>query len=74
MSPDEEERVERWHAECFVNLGFNGSQVVTLLNWGVDPHEAARLTERGCPHETAMRILVPLDAAYVAPLELVRSF
>jgi hypothetical protein len=72
MSPDEEDRVERWHAECFASLEFNGAQIVTLLNWGVDPHEAARLIEGGCAHETAMRILVPLDALYVSSLELVR--
>lgn len=60
----EAQRIELWHLDFFLRLGFSGDQISVLLSWRVDPHDALRLLYRDgertvCTHEQAMRILAP---------------
>jgi hypothetical protein len=67
-SPDEavtsvhdpiETLVVSWRAETLVRAGFVASAAVNLaVSKHVDLHVAVRLVERGCPPETALRILL----------------
>lgn len=53
------ERVERWRAEALERAGYGPDDAVELAaRPDVDLHEAIGLLERGCPVETAIRILV----------------
>jgi hypothetical protein len=53
------ERVERWRAEALERAGYSPDASVELAaRPDVDLHEAIELLERGCPPETAVRILV----------------
>jgi len=55
----EMERVERWRAEALEKVGYDPSSAATLaIRHDVDLHHAIQLVERGCPPETAVRILV----------------
>jgi hypothetical protein len=48
-----------WRAESLVRAGFPASAAVNLaLSKHVDLHAAVGLVERGCPPETALRILL----------------
>lgn len=59
---EEDQRVESWNLEQFTRQEFDSAQAQALFSWGIDPHDSAKLIEMGCPHDTAMRILCPLDA------------
>lgn len=50
--------LHRWHVRQFLSLGFElrDSQLLDLAH--VDWREADELLGRGCPHETAMLILI----------------
>jgi hypothetical protein len=51
--------VVRWRAETLVRAGFVPTAAVNLaVSKHVDLHAAVRLVERGCPPETALRILL----------------
>jgi hypothetical protein len=51
--------VVRWRAETLVRAGFVATAAVNLAaRKHVDLHVAVRLVERGCPPETALRILL----------------
>lgn len=52
-------RVLSWRIEQLIAVGFDGdSAFVLALDRGVDLHEATELVRRGCPPETAFRILL----------------
>jgi hypothetical protein len=54
----EQERVARWRAEALERAGFASDAAAELgSRVDVDLHRAIELLERGCPPETALRIL-----------------
>lgn len=55
----ESERIERWRAEELERAGYGAEEAVALASRDyVDLHLAVELLERGCPTETAVRILL----------------
>ena len=55
----ESERIERWRAEELERAGYSPSAAAELASRvDVDLHVAVGLLERGCPAETALRILL----------------
>ncbi len=55
----EAERIERWRAEELERAGYQPLQAAELAARNdVDLHLAVDLLERGCPLETALRILL----------------
>ena len=52
-------RVLSWRVEQLIAVGFDSdSAFVLALDRSVDLHEATELVRRGCPPETAFRILL----------------
>lgn len=52
-------RVLGWRIEQLIAVGYDGdSAFVLALDRSVDLHEATELVRRGCPPETAFRILL----------------
>ena len=57
--PDPAARVLSWRIEQLISVGYDGDAAFVLaFDRNVDLHEAAELVHRGCPPETAFRILV----------------
>ena len=55
----ETERIERWRREALERAGYAARAAAELaLRADVDLHEAIALVERGCPPETAVKILL----------------
>jgi hypothetical protein len=55
----EDERVARWRLEQLVRAGYEETAALVLADLvHVDLHEAIDLVGRGCPSDTALRILV----------------
>lgn len=55
----EDERVVSWRAEELIRAGYDEFDAIELaLERGVDLHRAIELVRRGCPAETAVRILL----------------
>ncbi|HET6623159.1 MAG TPA: hypothetical protein VFG70_01405 [Gaiellaceae bacterium] len=55
----EAEAILRWRFEELVRAGFDvGSALVLASHVEVDLHDASDLARRGCPPETAVRILL----------------
>ena len=55
----EDERVIRWRMQQLANAGYSWAcALVIAATRDVDLHRAVGLAERGCPIDTAMRILV----------------
>jgi hypothetical protein len=55
----ESERIERWRAEELERAGYEASDAAALAACAhVDLHFAVELLERGCPADTALRILL----------------
>ena len=55
----EAERIERWRAEELARAGYEPFQAAELAaRQDVDLHLAVGLLERGCPLDTALRILL----------------
>ena len=53
------DRVEHWRAEELVRAGYDPSDAVALAaRHDIDLHLAVELVEQGCPHETALDILI----------------
>jgi hypothetical protein len=51
--------VLEWRAQTLVRAGFDEAAAIDLaVSKHVDLHAAVRLVERGCPPETALRILL----------------
>jgi hypothetical protein len=58
-APDPAARVLGWRIEQLIAVGFDSDAAFVLaLDRSVDLHEAAELVRRGCPPQTAFRILV----------------
>jgi len=59
VSETEQERVEQWRAEELVRAGYDPSDAVALAaRHDIDLHMAVALVEQGCPHDTAIDILI----------------
>jgi hypothetical protein len=57
--PDPAARVLGWRIEQLIAVGFDSDAAFVLaLDRNVDLHQAAELVRRGCPPQTAFRILV----------------
>jgi hypothetical protein len=55
----EAEAILRWRFEELVRAGYDvGSALVLATHVEVDLHDASSLPRRGCPPETAVRILL----------------
>jgi hypothetical protein len=55
----ESDPVRRWRLQALVRAGYGPTDALVLSgNAQVDLHRAVDLLERGCPVETAMRILL----------------
>jgi len=55
----EAEMILRWRFEELVRNGYDiGSALVLASHVEIDLHDASALTQRGCPPETALRILL----------------
>jgi hypothetical protein len=55
----EAEAILRWRFEELVRSGYDiGSALVLASHVEIDLHDASALTHRGCPPETALRILL----------------
>jgi len=55
----EAEMILRWRFEELVRSGYDiGSALVLASHVEIDLHDASALTQRGCPAETALRILL----------------
>ena len=58
-APDPAARVLGWRIEQLLAVGFDSDAALVLaLDRDVDLHQAAELVKRGCPPQTAFRILV----------------
>ena len=59
VTETEQERVEHWRAEELVRAGYDPSDAIALAaRHDIDLHMAVELVEQGCPHETAIDILI----------------
>ena len=57
--PDPAARVLGWRIEQLIAVGFDSDAALVLaLDRNVDLHEATELVRRGCPPQTAFRILI----------------
>lgn len=55
----EHERVARWRAEALERAGYSPEGAAELASRAdIDLHLAVELVEKGCPPETALRILL----------------
>ena len=54
----EHERVLDWRFDALEEAGFNPVAALVLAKSAVDLHAAANLLASGCPHDTALRILL----------------
>jgi hypothetical protein len=55
----ETDRIQRWRAQELERAGYDEHDAAQLAGRGdVDLHLAVDLLERGCPAETALRILL----------------
>ena len=58
-TPDPAARVLGWRIEQLIAVGFDSDAALVLaLDRTVDLHEATELVRRGCPPQTAFRILI----------------
>ena len=58
-APDPAARVLGWRIEQLLAAGFDSDAAFVLaLDRAVDLHEATELVRRGCPPQTAFRILI----------------
>jgi len=59
VTETEQERVEHWRAEELVRAGYDPSDAIALAaRHDIDLHLAVALVEQGCPHDTAIDILI----------------
>ena len=59
LEETESERVERWRAEELERAGYElCAAAVLAASPAVDLHLAVDLLTRGCPHDTAVQILL----------------
>jgi hypothetical protein len=59
IDESEAEAILRWRFEALVRSGYDiGSALVLASHVEVDLHQATGLVDRGCPADTALRILL----------------
>jgi hypothetical protein len=59
VNESEAEAILRWRFEELVRAGYDvGSALVLASHVEVDLHDATALCRRGCPSDTALRILL----------------
>jgi hypothetical protein len=59
LAAPELEEVLRWRFEVLARAGYDAGSAMILANHAeVDLHEATNLVLRGCPPETALRIVL----------------
>ena len=59
LEAPEVEAVLRWRFEALLRAGYDaGNAMILASHVEVDLHDATRLVERGCPPETAMKIVL----------------
>jgi hypothetical protein len=59
LEAPEVEAVLRWRFEALLRAGYDaGNAMILASHVEVDLHDATRLLERGCPPETAMKIVL----------------
>jgi len=59
IDESEAEAILRWRFEELVRAGYDiGSALVLASHVEVDLHQATGLVDRGCPADTALRILL----------------
>lgn len=59
IGEEEAELILRWRFEELVRAGYDvGSALVVASHVEVDLHDASALVQRGCPVDTALRILL----------------
>lgn len=59
LEAPEVEAVLRWRFEALIRAGYDaGNAMILASHVEVDLHDATRLLERGCPPETAMKIVL----------------
>jgi hypothetical protein len=57
--PTEQELVERWRAQELERGGYSAADAAALApRLDIDLHRAVELLEKGCPPETAVKILL----------------
>lgn len=54
----EQEKLDSWRENEFARLGFDEHSVELLVRAEASPHEAHELIRGGCPHATAVAILL----------------
>jgi hypothetical protein len=57
IATTESERIEEWRILQFASMGFSAAEVITLMEFNIDYHDAALLLRGGCSHSTVIRIL-----------------
>ena len=55
---DEDRRVLRWRLEQAIRLGFELAPAALIASSSADLHALRTLMARGCPHDTAVAILL----------------
>ena len=59
LSEDEAERVIRWRFDELIRAGYESDEALKVaVRVEVDLHIATELVRRGCPAQTAVRILL----------------
>lgn len=56
--PTEKQRLDLWRTRELEKRGFEGHAVELLVLAQVDLHDVDRLLQAGCPHTTALMILL----------------
>lgn len=54
----ERDKIVRWRLEQLLSAGYDGgAALIVAMDSSIDLHSAVSLLRRGCPMETALRIL-----------------
>ena len=65
---NEAAQVDGWRWKRFLQMGFTPEQVELLVAWGASPGDVEPMIDHGCPPDTAMSIMRPLEDPPVLPL------
>jgi hypothetical protein len=57
----EEKEIQLWRLAAFEDLGFEETTAALLASTRIDTHRMEGLLAQGCPHDTAMGILMGTD-------------
>jgi hypothetical protein len=58
LTVTDQENVVSWRLHVLLQVGYSIRAAELLADSNVDLHEAVELVEKGCPPETAARILI----------------